>query len=30
MNANSTLVIMRSIPFEDTFFVVIVLGEYRP
>ena len=30
MNADLTLVVMRSIPFEDTFRVAIVLGKFRP
>ena len=30
MNANLTLVVTRSIPFEDTFPVATVLGKFRP
>ncbi len=30
MNANLTLVVMRSIPFEDTFPVATVLEKFRP
>jgi hypothetical protein len=30
MNANFTLAVMHSIPFEDTFLVAIILGKLRP
>jgi len=30
MNANFSLVVMHSIPFENTFPVVIILGKLRP
>ena len=30
MNANLTLVVMHSIPFEDTFPVAIIPGKLRP
>jgi hypothetical protein len=30
MNANFTLVVMRSIPFEHTFPVATVRGKFRP